>query len=480
VFGIAAAADPTAAGGTEEGGSTGSGTETEEPAADDESTTAQAQRAQEDGLAIVCELDMNRAYDTEMHLGGDPVLGSGQCAVEQDETAGATGTGGHKAKDKDKKEEDAEAENTETDDAETENTEPERSGVVHITSDGKSTQDYTHSIVNVRDRNLSIDEVSEDTRVAFDYYEGPKNERAAPDEVFLVVAKRTQEQGSFDRTGTYVAVQTFNDGLDPDPSSVSCENDNKGWRTQNVSAEMRSEEGGWSDLRIGQPFPEDLMRGEAQAVVETARQLRDEGTGFESVVERYGEEAQLLAVGIGHGFTTQQTVLDVYYDDLVITGESMEDGDTVLDTREYDFPLAIPMEVDTRPNRLNRNSRGQVTMVLDFEQEEEGVSLDDVLPDTVELNTFDPIAPPLEEGVSARNVQVTGRGIRAQFPVPDVIELLDNEEMTAEEENQVIVSGEFENDSVVQFFGVDTVTVAEERNQGLFGFLDGISSFMPF
>jgi hypothetical protein len=139
---------------------------------------------------FIADFDMNGQFDVENHRVDDPATNADLCA-------GDLGS----------------------------ETESDRENVLHVTSNGHSTSDYSSGIVHVQNRfdeKLSLDEVSSNGDVAFNYFQGPDNGNAAPDEVFLILRKKRGGPGTLNEAGLFAAYKTINDNTDPDPRDVSC------------------------------------------------------------------------------------------------------------------------------------------------------------------------------------------------------------------------------------------------------------------
>jgi len=350
---------------------------------------------------ILCEVDMNQSFEIENHRVQDPEVEF--CGPDEDDG---------------------------------------REGVLHVTSSGNETKDYSSSMVNVEDRldhPLTLAEAtSDDVVVSFDYFEGPNNENAAPDEVFLIVRKADAES---DEKGLYAVYKTINDGNDPSSEDEACES---GWMGIDVGAQMVGDGVGNRDWAAISITKDDVMSGEM--VIQTAQSLRDQEDRFSNVARKFGGDAELVAVGYGKGFTTQETVSDVYYDDLIIN-RTTEDERHV-----FDFPAAIPMDVEFEGPR-----RGTLTATLTPQQEEVSLDLDDVQDETVKLTRYVPVAPPVEEGGSASSVSVDDGAIVAEFPASEVGGILGGE-------RPVLVSGRFDNDTHDAF--VAKASSVRERGRG--------------
>lgn len=366
---------------------------------------------------ILCEVGMDGRFDVENHRVADPATSVDVCEGSDD---GETAT--------------------------------KRENVLHVTSHGNSTRDYSSGIVNVQDRfdePLTLADVSDSGAIAFDYFQGPNNANAAPDEVFLIVRKDDRHAGSLAETGFFAVYKTINDGREPDPANTPCEEDNKEWRGLDVSAQLTGGTRQWAAIPIAES---DVASG--QMVIETAQSLRDQEDRFENVLDRFGSASEVVAVGYGKGNTRQETTVDVYYDNLVVR----RDDENVV---KLDFPATIPMDVEFRPPRVNTAGGGTLNASLSLRQDEVGIDLADVREDSVKLTPYVPVVPPVEEGATARSVSVSDDGLRAQFRVSAVADVLQSEEQP------VLLSGRFDNDAHDAFLAQGTLTVRDPGRSGL-------------
>jgi hypothetical protein len=173
---------------------------------------------------------------------------------------------------------------------------------IHITSSGNSTVDYAASVAAPGTETTvgGLDELT------YDYYEGPENANAdgssgvAPDQTFLVV-----ENGDA-RHGMYL--------------SYDAGGDRGQWETFDVLARIRGDTAGtsrWFEYT-------DIEEGY-------------DGETFDSVVERFGEQATVVRVGVGHGNAVNPATLDVFYDNLVVNGTTSR------------FPTSVAKRVSNAP-----------------------------------------------------------------------------------------------------------------------------------
>lgn len=363
-----------------------------------------------DARPILGDIDGDERFSTVMHLAADPagrLCGDG--AVDDD------------GDDDDNGGDDGE------DDEDDGGDDGDRGAVVHASSDGEATTDYAACLVNVEAAGLTLGEAAEEDdepAVSYDYFQGPENANSAPDEAFVVV------DPDEDDDEVTVAFLSTNDGVDPDPADVDCEDDDKQWETRDVSAELRGEAGGWRDAPISR---ERFESGEP--LLPLAIALRDEDGAEADLVEALGEDAPLLGVGFGKGSTMGETVSDVYFDDLVVGEET------------YAFPAAVPVDLDAE-----RRGSGAVRASFGLAADEEGLSVDDVDERSVRLHPVGPLAPPVDGGVGGRGVQVSEGEVRATFPAGQV------DAVFGDEVGDVLVAGEFDVEGrVVAFVGTDSV-----------------------
>lgn len=173
---------------------------------------------------------------------------------------------------------------------------------IHITSGGNSTVDYAASIVEPS-AGTTLGGLD---RLAYDYYEGANNVNRdgsgalAPDQTFLVVENDDGRHGMYITSG----------GGGPTEE----------WRTFDVLARMRGQTGGtsgWFEY--------------------TETEDGYEGRTFDDVIGRFGADARLVRVGVGHGDAVDPATLDVYYDNLAIGGTTSR------------FPVEVAQRVNRAP-----------------------------------------------------------------------------------------------------------------------------------
>jgi hypothetical protein len=175
-------------------------------------------------------------------------------------------------------------------------------GPIHITSNGNSTVDYAASVAAPGGETTlgGLDELT------YDYYEGPDNTNpdgsggVAPDQTFLVV------ENDDGRHGMYL---NYDSGGNPEQ-----------WATFDVLARIRSDTAGTSRWFEYTEIEEGY-----------------DGETFDNVLERFGEQATLVRVGVGHGNAVSPATLDVFYDNLVVNGTASR------------FPTSVAKRVSNTP-----------------------------------------------------------------------------------------------------------------------------------
>lgn len=317
----------------------------------------------------------------------------------------------------------------------------DRDWVLHYTTNGVETQDYPAALINLRERledPVMLDAL-ESGDITFDYFVGKGHEQYIPGQVYLVA--QTADQAERDVAwGIYRNVRKGED---------------KGWHTLDVVEEMSTDEPDadgrdpvWRALEI-EVDPEGFradFETFSDAILEQAVQTRDQtGDGtvasFPDVLEQLeGEDAELLAVGVGSGSSRSPTQRDIYYDDLRLTVDGEE--------HVFEFPAALQMDADF-------GGRGQITATLSLPTDQEEIDLDDVDEDSVRLYPYSQIMPPMGEGAEPSQVDVGDGEIEARFPPGRVRDL----EGLGGGDQLVAVAGRFDYDHVVWFFGVGEASV---------------------
>ncbi|RDI69692.1 hypothetical protein [Halopelagius longus] len=265
-------------------------------------------------------------------------------------------------------------------------------------------------------------------------------------QVDSLYAAQTVEGSSDDNAGTqrYLAVTHVDDNGDANSSSDSSENGDKEFNTFNVSNALQGGQTNWMAVPVSS---ENLMS--TDAIEEIAFQLRDERETFSNFVDQYGEDAELVGVGFGLGYTTRQSVLDMYYDDLMVKYSA--DGNSK--TATFDFPATVPANVKAS-DRLNTKKSGAFTVTAELQQDEAGLDLEDVIKKSVRIAPFQSVAPPVDVGIPARKVTVEDGKLTAKFPASKIPDLLGTGE-----DCKFVLAGEFDVESASSFYGVGTVDV---------------------
>ena len=176
-----------------------------------------------------------------------------------------------------------------------------RENVVHITSHGEESSDYPCGAVDIRDRSLTLGDVSESGALTYDYYKGDDATYQVPDEVFLIL--RTTDEV------LHVAYRKKD-------AQTTVE-----WHTRDVSSEFLDD--GWRAIEVGDEDvdeEDERITTTFDAVGDQIMNLRTQDT-FADLLDRFGEDAALLAVAIGNG-SVEGVVSDAYFHDLRVTDDS--------------------------------------------------------------------------------------------------------------------------------------------------------------
>jgi hypothetical protein len=202
---------------------------------------------------------------------------------------------------------------------------PERGDglVAHGTSNGNRTVDYA---VAATPLDVGLGRFPDGGTLAYEYYEGPENGRAAPDEVWLHV----RDEAGDDHLLWHTANDDFSsDGVPPDET----------WLTRNVHREILGEPDPednpgyfWSEMVDGsrEPIlesvdPKRLRENLWSEIVERSQQVILDGTGDDNVadlVDVFGADGRIgfFAIGAG-GPRGDGTVKDVYFRNLRLDGD---------------------------------------------------------------------------------------------------------------------------------------------------------------
>ena len=245
--------------------------------------------------------------------------------------------------------------------ADPESNNKDRGTVVHATSSGAETTDYVCSTVDVRAQELTIGDVRKGRQLTYDYLVGDDSENATPDEVFLTL--RADDS-------IYVAYQTASENR---PTGK--------WFTRNVSAELNGKGRGWHVIEIDPKLIDtenELAPTTNEIIVDAIVSLRESET-VNSLVKEFSRETEVLAVSIGTGWTTQETVVDVYFDNLVVGDET------------YEIPAVVTLDVafySVNEDTAAFNARLQPS-------EESDLSVEQIDASSAVLSAYAPIAPPV-------------------------------------------------------------------------------------
>jgi len=184
--------------------------------------------------------------------------------------------------------------------------------VAHATSDGTATADYVTTGVSLDPAptlgDLTDDPSNPTTTLTYEYYGGANNGNSAPDEVYLLI-----EEADGTRNVVY---HTSNDGA---PTGQT-------WEVRNVHREI-----------AGNPDPEDNPNYNWFEIGGGSLGSAD-GTDLSDV---YGDDAVVLAMAAGRGTTGGGDVLDTYYRNPQVGGESAGSFPTSCFRGETDFSAAF-------------------------------------------------------------------------------------------------------------------------------------------
>ena len=237
----------------------------------------------------------------------------------------------------------------------------DRGTVVHATSEGAETTDYVCSAVDVRTQELTIDDLRKGKQLTYEYLVGDDSENATPDEVFLTL--RADDS-------IYVAYQTASENR---PIGK--------WFTRNVSAEINGKGRGWHVIEIDPELIdiEDELAPTTNEIIVDAIVSPRESETVNSLVKEFGRETEVLAVTIGTGSTTQETIVDVYFDNLVVGDET------------YEIPAVVTLDVEfysVNEDTAAFNARLQPS-------ENSSLSVAQINAVSAVLSAYSPIAPPV-------------------------------------------------------------------------------------
>jgi predicted ribosomally synthesized peptide with SipW-like signal peptide len=193
---------------------------------------------------------------------------------------------------------------------------PDGSGsVAHATSGGVATNDYVTTGVSLPGEptlgELTDDPTNPTTTLTYDYYGGANNGNSAPDEVYLLI-----EESDGTR---HVVYRASNDGAPADET----------WKTRNVHRELA----GNPDNNPGFNWFEINDDG-------TTTNLGGGGPTSDLSTD-YGDDAVILGMAAGRGTLGGGDVLDVYYRNPSVGGESVGSFPTACFRGETEFSAAF-------------------------------------------------------------------------------------------------------------------------------------------
>jgi|GEM_PF-5616122 len=328
--------------------------------------------------ALSCDADMTKSFDAHMRLTHDPVAKrDAPTVVENDD----------KSKQNGGKQIDAPGSGW---------VNGKRRGVVQITSEGKPTQDYPCLTVDLREHDLTLGDFSKKRHLTYDYFAGKVHEPAAPGQVFLTL-RTTDEKAGKERY--WVAYRTANDNRST-----------KRWRRRFVSKEF--EQGGWRALEIDRELidvDDERVRDKISAkVIEGEIGKLRQQEPFQDLRQRFGDDAELLAVTIGTGNVSDSVVLDAYFHNIRVLG----------------MRRTVPAMLTMEPTFEQMDDSIEVTLQLDTDQT--GLDIDGgdgVQAKSVHLSPYASIARPIDgtdawhQSVRASHVDVVSDAkLVVQFP----------------------------------------------------------------
>jgi len=185
--------------------------------------------------------------------------------------------------------------------------------VAHATSGGAATNDYVTTGVSL-DPAPTLGELTDDptdptTTLTYEYYGGANNGNSAPDEVYLLI-----EEADGTRNVVYRA---SNDGAPADET----------WKTRNVHREV-----------AGNP---DNNAGFNWMNLSTGGTNIGGGGPTSDLSDEFGDDAVVLAMAAGRGTLGGGDVLDTYYRNPAVGGESVGRFPTACFRGETDFSAAF-------------------------------------------------------------------------------------------------------------------------------------------
>jgi len=271
-----------------------------------------------------------------------------------------------------------------------------RENVLHITSLGEESQDYPCGAVDVRDRSLTLGDVSDPGSLTYDFFKGADASYQVPDEVFLI--HRTIED---DLHVTYRKEDT---------------EATEEWQTRDVSSEFPDDD--WRTIEVADEDVDEAgerITTTFDAIGDQILALREQET-FADVLSEFGDDAELLAVAVGNG-SVEGVVSDAYLHNLQVADQSSV------------IPAMLTLDADVTSD----DDPFTVTLsIANPAGEEEGVTLADIDDATVQLASYTPFAPPFpgleeyENAVTAQTVTPTDGSVDVEFDGDQVSSILDD------------------------------------------------------
>jgi len=185
---------------------------------------------------------------------------------------------------------------------------PDGSGkVAHATSGGMNTTDYVTSGVSV---GATMGDFGSGASLTYDYYEGPQNAQAAPDEVYLLLRESDGTE--------HVVYRTSNDDR-PNGNLNSPNRPPGNWYTRNVGDEIRGTFAynagfSWNDLSTGDDYAD--------------------------LTSNFAGDTEIVSMAFGKG-GLGGTVSDVYYKNPQLDGASLGRFPTACFPGETEFSAAF-------------------------------------------------------------------------------------------------------------------------------------------
>jgi len=348
--------------------------QTDEQADDDESPNDDGKNSKgpKDSVtpideALSCDADMTKSFDAHTRLDSDPTAKRNvPTTVENDGKADTKGA----------KKPDAPGKGWSN---------GKRCGIVHVTSEGKPTEDYPCLTIDLREHELTLGDFSKKRHLTYDYFAGKVHEPAAPGQVFLTLRTTDKKAG---KERYWVAYRTAND-----------DRSTKRWRRRFVSKEF--DQGGWRALEVDSDLidvDDERVRDKLTAkVIEGEIGKLRQQEPFTDVRQRFGEDAELLAVTIGTGNVGNSVVLDAYFHNVRVLG----------------MRRAIPAMLTMESTFEQVDDSIEVTM--QFRTDQQGLDIDGgdgVREESVYLSPYASIARPIDgtdawhDAVLASSVEV--------------------------------------------------------------------------